>query len=123
MHKNGLTSALSTLRDPVFWKTALPLALPITLQNLLTSSFQIVDTLMVGQLGDTVIAATGIAGQVAFFINLLFYGISAGGAVFIAQFWGADNRRGIRHVYGLMLSLTLPVILPLTVYQAGDREQ
>ena len=111
LHKNGLTSALSTLRDPVFWKTALPLALPITLQNLLTSSFQIVDTLMVGQLGDTVIAATGIAGQVAFFINLLFYGISAGGAVFIAQFWGADNRRGIRHVYGLMLSLTLPVIL------------
>ncbi|MEA4823753.1 MAG: MATE family efflux transporter [Clostridiaceae bacterium] len=111
MHKSKLSSAFLTLRDPLFWKTALPLALPITLQNLLTSSFQIVDTLMVGQLGDTVIAAVGIAGQVAFFINLLFYGISAGGAVFIAQFWGAGNHRGIRHVYGLMLSLTLPVIL------------
>ncbi len=111
MHKSKLSSAFSTLRDPFFWKIVLPLALPITLQNFLASSFQIVDTLMVGQLGDAVIAAVGIAGQVAFFINLLFYGISAGGAVFIAQFWGAGNRRGIRHVYGLMLTLTLPVIL------------
>ena len=109
MSRPNLRPVLRTLTDPAFWRMILPLALPITLQNLLTSSFQIVDTLMVGQLGDTVIASVGIAGQIAFFINILFYGITAGGSVFIAQFWGARDRRSIRQIYGLMLALTLPV--------------
>ena len=99
----------ATLCSRAFWRATLPLALPITLQNLLTSSFQIVDTLMVGQLGDAAIAAVGIAGQIAFFINILFYGISAGGAVFIAQFWGGRDRRSIRQVYGVMTMLSIPV--------------
>ena len=109
MSRPNLRPVLRTLADRTFWRTILPLALPITLQNLLTSSFQIVDTLMVGQLGDTVIASVGVAGQIAFFINILFYGITAGGSVFIAQFWGARDRLSIRRIYGLMISLTLPV--------------
>ena len=109
LSRPNLRPVLRTLADRGFWHMILPLALPITLQNLLTSSFQIVDTLMVGQLGDTVIASVGVAGQIAFFINILFYGITAGGSVFIAQFWGARDRRSIRQIYGLMLALTLPV--------------
>lgn len=101
--------ALKTLRSREFWKIVLPLALPITLQNLLTSSFQIVDTLMIGQLGDTVIAAVGIAAQISFFSNVLFYGTVSGGSVFVAQYWGATDIHGIRKVYGLILSLILPI--------------
>ena len=50
-------------RDPVFWATALRLALPVAVQNLLISSFALVDTLMVGQLGDVPLSAIGMATQ------------------------------------------------------------
>ncbi len=108
------TSPLEKLRflaDRDFWRSVLPLALPITLQNLLTASFHLVDTLMVGQLGDATIAAVGVAGQISMFINIIFFGITAGGSVFIAQYHGARDRDGISRVYGLMMTFTIPAAL------------
>ena len=49
--------------DSGFWKTTLRLAIPIALQNMLTSSFALVDTLMVSMLGDVSLAAAGMAGS------------------------------------------------------------
>ena len=43
--------------DAGFWRVALRLAIPIALQNLLISSFSLIDTLMVGQLGDVALSA------------------------------------------------------------------
>lgn len=60
---------LRMFEDKNFWKSMLRLALPIAFQNLLTTSLSLVDTLMIGQLGDVSIAAVGIASQVAFFVN------------------------------------------------------
>ena len=79
----------------------LRLALPIAFQNLLTTSLSLVDTLMIGQLGDVSIAAVGIASQVAFFVNIAMFGIASGGAVFIAQYWGRGDRDGISRAYGI----------------------
>ena len=55
-----------------FWGSVLSLAIPIAVQNLLTSSFTLVDTLMVGQLGDVSLAAVGMAGQWSWFLNICF---------------------------------------------------
>ena len=46
-----------------FWNAVLRLAIPIAFQNLLTSSFTLVDTIMIGQLGEVPLAAVGMAGQ------------------------------------------------------------
>ena len=46
-----------------FLRTMLSLAIPVALQNLLFSSFTLVDTLMIGALGDTPLAAVGMAGK------------------------------------------------------------
>ena len=54
-----------------FWGSVLSLAIPIAVQNLLTSSFTLVDTLMVGQLGDVSLAAVGMAGQWSWFLNMV----------------------------------------------------
>ena len=45
-----------------FTRTMLSIAIPVTLQNLLFSSFTLVDTLMIGSLGDLPLAAVGMAG-------------------------------------------------------------
>ena len=103
------------LFDPDFWHAVIPLALPIALQNLLMTSFRLVDTLMIGQLGDTSIAAVGLAGQVSFFVELLCFGLASGSAVFIAQYHGAGNRDGVLRSYGATMMFALPVGLVATL--------
>lgn len=93
----------SMLKDKPFWKTLISLALPIAFQNLLSSSLAIVDNVMIGQLGDIAVAAVGEAAQVAFLINIFLFGLTSGGAVFAAQYWGSRNMEGIRRTYGLVL--------------------
>ena len=51
------------LGDKPFWKVTVRLAVPVALQNVLTSSFQLVDTLMVSRLGDVTLSAVGMAAQ------------------------------------------------------------
>ncbi len=101
--------------DRSFWMATLPLALPIALQNLLMTSFRLVDTLMVGRLGDLSIAAVGLAGWASFLVELLAFGMSSGAAVFIAQYHGANNKAGILKTYGTMLLFMVPMGLLFTV--------
>ena len=76
------------LGDRRFWRQTFRLALPIALQNVLTSSFQIVDTMMVSRLGDVVLSAVGMAGQCSWLIGLLNFGLASGLSIFVAQYWG-----------------------------------
>lgn len=101
--------------DRTFWMAVLPLAVPIALQNLLMTSFRLVDTMMVGRLGDLSIAAVGLAGWASFLVELFAFGMSSGAAVFIAQYHGANNREGILKAYGMMLLFMVPMGLLFTV--------
>lgn len=101
--------------DRSFWTALMPLAIPIALQNLLMTSFRLVDTLMVGRLGDVSIAAVGLAGWASFLVELIAFGMSSGAAVFIAQYHGAGNREGIQKTYGMMLLFMAPMGLLFTV--------
>ena len=103
------------LFDRSFWRVALPLIIPIALQNLLMTSFRLVDTLMVGRLGDVSIAAVGLAGWASFFVELLAFGMSSGAAVFVAQYHGANNKEGMLRTYGMMLLFMVPLGLVFTV--------
>lgn len=85
----------------------LSIAIPLTLQNLLFSSFTLIDTVMVGRLGDLPLAAVGMAGKWSWFLNIVLFGCTSGAAVFIAQYFGADDQKGIHRTYGLMTILSL----------------
>lgn len=89
------------LGDRPFWKTLARLAFPIALQNLLSSSFSLVDTLMVGTLGDIPLSAIGMAGQYSWFLSIILFGLTSGLTLFAAQFWGVKDIPSIRRVYGI----------------------
>ncbi|MDY6313820.1 MAG: MATE family efflux transporter [Clostridia bacterium] len=89
------------LKDKRFWKVALTLALPIAMQNLLTSSFTLVDTIMVGQLGDVALSSVGMAGQLSWLLNVFLFGICSGASIFISQFWGVFDTVNIKKTIGL----------------------
>ena len=91
------------LGDKPFWQVTLRLAVPIALQNLLTNSFALVDTLMVSRLGDVNLSAVGMAGQWTWFMNLLSWGLCGGMNVFVSQFWGVRDLKGIRRTFGMAL--------------------
>lgn len=88
-------------RDPRFLRTLLILAVPMIIQKLLLSSVNMLDSLMVGRLGDAEVAAVGIANQLYFVYVLFLEGISGGCSIFISQYWGANNRENIYKVMGL----------------------
>ncbi len=92
-----------------FWKRALVLALPIAFQNMLTSSFTLVDTLMVGQLGDIALSAVGMAGQWSWLLNMVTFGICSGSAVLVAQYWGARDKDNIHKITGIAVAIGLIV--------------
>ncbi|MEG1605856.1 MAG: MATE family efflux transporter [Clostridia bacterium] len=100
---------LKTLVDRDFLRVTLRLAVPIALQKLLISSFSMVDTVMVGRLGDTALAAVGIAGQWAFLMNVVFFGLTSGLAVFVSQYWGRKDMDGIHRAYGLALTTSFVI--------------
>ncbi len=104
MISNG--EPMTFLKDKIFLKAMLAIALPIALQNLITSSLNMVDTLMITTLGQTSIAAVGLANQFFFFYILIVFGINSGTSIFIAQYWGKEDIKSIRKVLGLAVSLS-----------------
>jgi putative MATE family efflux protein len=93
--------------DKEFLRNMLKIALPIILQNLVTSSLNMIDTVMVGRLGEVEIASVGIANQYFFFYNMILIGVSAGCSVFISQYWGKRDYTNIKRILGIGLASVL----------------
>ena len=103
-----------SMRDKGFWRAALALAVPIALQQMLSASFSLIDTLMVGQLGDISLSATGMAGQWSWLFAMVTFGIASGASVFVSQYWGDGNTKGIRRTIGISTSFGLILALIFT---------
>jgi putative MATE family efflux protein len=106
---------ISLFDDKLFYKNLFSLALPIMLQNLINSFVNMVDTVMIGSLGTTEIAAVGLGNQVFFLFNMVLFGICSGGSIFTAQFWGKRDIQGIRKNTGLCLIFNIITALCFTV--------
>ena len=94
-------------KDREYYATLLKIGLPIAVQNFISSSLNAAGVLMIGQLGETAVAAVGLANQIFFLFNLMMFGITSGSAIFTAQFWGSGDVKGIRKVVGLCLGMAL----------------
>ncbi len=90
-----------------FYKILFSIAIPIILQNLLQTFINMLDTVMCGRLGPVEIAAVGLGNQIFFMLNMVVFGISSGCSIFVAQFWGQQDLKGIRKTFGIMLILCL----------------
>ncbi|MGN8897804.1 MATE family efflux transporter [Flavonifractor sp. HCP28S3_F3] len=88
-------------RGPAFYKNVVLLALPILLQNLCTTLLGLMDTFMVGALGEAPLAAVLVANTPVFVIQLVIFGLQSGSSVLISQFWGKGDTDSINRVIGL----------------------
>ena len=85
----------------------LSLAIPVGLQNLLTYSVALMDSIMVGSLGEVQLSAVTIANQTFFLLMICIYGLATGASVLISQYWGEKDTHTIAKVFGIVLRLSL----------------
>jgi putative MATE family efflux protein len=98
-------------KDPEYFSNVQKIALPIIVQQLMFSGLNMLGVIFVGQKGDASVAAVGLAGQIAFLVNLVHFGIISGAAMFTAQFWGKRDIPNLRRVLGLCLMLAISASL------------
>ena len=102
---------METLNNRAFYKKTLSIALPIAAQSLIGSSLSLIDNLMVGTLGETELAAVGAGVQIFFLYWMVIFGFNSGGAMFVAQFWGARDLANIKKTLGFMAKVSFCVAL------------
>ena len=91
-------------------------AFPLLLANILQSFYNVVDMLVVGKIvGDTGLAAIGNASKLCYIINSICIGMTMGGAVLIAQYKGADDKKGQTESFQMLALLSLVSSLLVTI--------
>lgn len=103
------------LKDRAFLREMLTIAVPISFQQLVNASLNMIDVIMVGQLGEASIAALGLSNQVFFVFILLLFGTTSGMAIFTAQYWGKQEVEPIRKVLGMSLLTTTIIAVIFTL--------
>lgn len=103
----------SALWDKTFLLTLVTLMVPMILQNLLTLGTQMMDSIMLGQLGQNELSASSLANQPFFIFNLLIFGMASGSSVLNAQFWGKRDIRSIKIIISICLKVAFTVSILL----------
>lgn len=98
--------------DRAFYKTAMTVAMPIMLQNLITNLVNMLDNLMVGSIGTEEMSGVAIVNQLLFIFNLAVFGAMGGVGIFTAQFFGKGDNAGIRYSfrYKIIISVCLALV-------------
>ena len=107
-------------REPGFYRHTWMLALPIILQNLVTTSLGFVDTFMVGLLGQAELSAVTAANTPIFLVQIIIFGLLSGLAVLVSQYWGKHDTEAINRCMGIALytGVSLAALIALALFLA-----
>ena len=82
-----------------YYRHILSIAIPIIIQNGITNFVNLLDNIMVGQVGTIPMSGVSIVNGVLFVFNLCIFGASSGAGIFTAQFHGSRDDEGVRHTF------------------------
>lgn len=83
--------------DRKFYKMVFSIAIPVMVQNFITNFVNMLDNIMVGQVGTEQMSGVAIVNQLLFVFNLAVFGAISGPGIFTAQFVGQKNHEGVRY--------------------------
>lgn len=92
---------------PGFYHELFVLVLPIVVQNLITSAVGMADVMMLGRVDQTSLAASSLAGQVQFLLNMVYFGLASAITILASQYWGKGDRRTIARIFGIGLLVSM----------------
>ncbi len=95
-----------------FYKTALTIAIPIMLQQLIQNMVSLIDNFMVSGLGDVSMSGVNVAGQVLFIFMVYVNAICMTGGIFLTQFYGARDKQGMKQAFMFKLVMGIAAAIP-----------
>lgn len=93
-----------------FIKMLIAICVPITSQYFVNALVNLIDSVMVSNLGDVAIASVGLSNQMFFIFNLLMLGVASGVAIFMTQYWGKKDIEGLHKSMAFGLIIIVPII-------------
>lgn len=105
-----------------FYKMILMLAIPIMIQNGITNMVNMLDNIMVGQIGTNQMTGVAVVNQLIFVFNLCIFGAISGPGIFTAQFYGSKNIIGIKHTFRfkIIIALLITCLAYVVFFFAGE---
>ena len=106
------TLTLNKYLGPVpFYKEALKIAVPVMAQALIQTMVSLIDNFMVSGLGDIKMSGVNITGQILFVFMVFLNTICMSGGIFMTQFSGANDRRGMQQAFCFKLMMGILAII------------
>ena len=97
------------VKDKSFYRKVVMIALPITLQSLITIGVNMMDNIMLGKLGEVAMSAASQANQIFSLFQIFCMGMGMGASVLTARYYGMKDipslKKTITIMYRLLLSL------------------
>lgn len=103
------------IKDRDFYKTVAKIAIPIALQGLITTGVNMLDTVMVGKVGETQLSAVSLANQFINIFHIFCMGIGMGASVLVARYYGMKDYTALKKTVSVMLRLCLVMSLIFAV--------
>ena len=99
-------------KNELFRKNISKIALPITLQSLLQSSFSVIDQVMIGRLGKCSIAGIGLGGKFLSLYSVVLAAIATAAGIMISQYMGKKDEKSVSWSFStnMILSIGLAMV-------------
>ncbi len=101
--------------DIGFYKKLIAIAFPVAMQSVIMVGVNLIDTIMLGKLGETALSASSLANQFIVLFIFMCMGISMGASVLTGRFWGARDMVSLKKVVTIAYRIGLGIALFFTV--------
>ena len=96
-------------RENGFYRKLIAIALPVGLQSAVNMIVNLIDTVMVGTLGDTALSAVNLSSQFPYLYMTVFMGLGNAAMVIASQAWGNSRPDKVKEVLVFVLKISVPV--------------
>lgn len=93
--------------DKAFYSRVITITVPILIQNIITNFVNLIDNVMVGQLGTEQMTGVAVVNQLVFVFNICIFGGISGPGIFTAQFYGKNDNKGVRDTFRFKFLIVL----------------
>ena len=108
--------------DKTFYRRVFSVAVPIIVQMGITNFVNLLDNIMVGQIGTVPMSGVSIVNGLLFVFNLCIFGASSGAGIFTAQFHGSHDQEGVRHTIRFKFLICSAIsLLGIAVFLMGGQ--
>ena len=111
------------VKDKEFYKSVAAISVPIALQSLITTGVNMMDTIMIGAVGQTQLSAVSLANQFINVFHIFCMGIGMGASVLVSRYYGMKNQNSLRNTVVIMVRLCLAMSVLFSVATAFLPEQ